>query len=120
MLAFINKELDRLSIPYEFGKWSADTISYPYWVGEYIEEPSYTEDGKESCAFILTGFNRGDFLILEQQKEAIKNHFWNGITKAENGIGYAAFYGNAIVVPEDDPDLQKLQIELTLMKWKER
>ncbi|MEG1822907.1 MAG: hypothetical protein RR233_08360 [Clostridiales bacterium] len=119
MLGFIAKELAAIGIPYEFMQWTAD-IKYPYWVGEYIEAESLNEDGKEECSFILTGFTRGAFLTLEIQKEQIKDHFWNGIKSVEKGVGYAAFYVNAFSVPEDDPELKKIQVELKIMKWKVR
>lgn len=120
MLGFIAGELNALGIPYEFGQWTTSPIQYPYWVGEYIEEESLEEDGKEECNFILTGFTRGAFLTLEKQKEQIKDYFWQGVSKIENGIGYTAFYQNAFPIAEDDPELKKIQVELKLMKWKER
>lgn len=120
MLKFVAEELESLDIPYEFGQWSTTPIKYPYWVGEYIEEESLNEDGKEECTFILTGFARGAFLALETQKEQIKDHFWTGAAKVENGVGCIIYYGSALPLAENDPDLKKIQVELKIMKWKVR
>lgn len=119
MLATLANEMESLGIPYEYWEWTG-AVSYPYWVGEYIEEESMTEDGQESCSLILTGFARGSFSELEQQKELMKDHFWNGVTIVSDGKAVAIYYGDAFPIPVDEMDLKKIQVNLKAKKWKVR
>ena len=118
-LKFISEQMNILSIPYAFMRWS-DDIQYPYFVGEYSEVPTTTEDGAEETSFIITGTTRNDWLELEQYKEKIKNHFPAacGLCDSTDSGSIAVFYDNAFPVPTGEADLKRIQINLTIKQWK--
>lgn len=120
-LNFINKQMELLSIPYQFGEWSSDNVPDTYFVGEIMDEPTTTEDGAEASTIMLTGFNRGgQYLTLETIKKQIKRHF-NNITglyaKTESGSINVA-YENSFYIPPGEADIKKIQINLKIKEWK--
>lgn len=118
-LNFIKKQMNKLSVPYEFGQWNSK-VTYPYFVGEIIEEPPINEDGGEQKTFILTGFHRGTFAELIEVKEKIKNHFDPifGLRASVNGAAIAVFYDGFFFVPTGEATLKKIQINLKIKTWK--
>lgn len=118
-LKFINEQMEAIGIPYELGQWSSK-IQYPYWVGEFTEEPTTTEDGLEQSTLLLTGTNRGDYLSLERDKETIKRHFDPNdglIAETDSGV-IAVFFDGAFPVPTGEADLKRIQINLKIKEWK--
>lgn len=121
MLGVINTQLECLGLTYEFRRMTKDPITYPYWVGEYSEPESMTEDGLEEPTFILTGFARDSFEQLEKEKNIIKNHFKHGVSViTDDGAAVVIFYGGSIPIPleQDDMNLKKIQVNLSLKIWK--
>lgn len=118
-LKFINDQMDILEIPYEFGEWTSKIKSL-YFVGEFTEPESTTEDGKEEPYFILTGFSRGKYIELEEIKERIKKHFHPvyGLRAQLDSGSIAVFYGGAFYVPTGEADLKRIQITLNIKQWK--
>lgn len=122
VLNFMNTELDAIGIPYEFLEWT-QTVSYPYFVGEYSEFEPTLENNEEEKTFILTGFCRGNGsrMKLERMRALIEKHFdpVNGrIATLDSGSVVAVFYGNSIYVPTGGDELYKIQINLSLKLWK--
>lgn len=122
VLNFVNTELDAIGIPYEFLEWT-QTVSYPYFVGEYSEFEPTLENNEEEKTFILTGFCRGNGsrMKLERMRALIEKHFdpVNGrIATLDSGSVVAVFYGNSIYVPTGEDELYKIQINLSLKLWK--
>lgn len=116
MLSTMKNELLNLGINYQFGEWEGDIV-YPYFVGEYIESESFTEDNFEDIEFILTGFARGQnaYLQLENIKNKIKKRFFNGVTVLKNNKAVTIFYGNSISgIPTGELELKKIQINLKI------
>ena len=118
-LKFINDQLGSIGIPYEFGQWSSGII-YPYYVGEITEEPVTTEDGLEESTFILTGFNRGNMIALERDKNRIKKHFdpIYGLRGETDSGAIAAFFDGSFYVPSGEAELKTIQINLKIKEWK--
>lgn len=118
-LKFIKEQMDVLAVPYEFGEWTSD-IKYPYFVGEYTEEPTETEDGKEISTFILNGFHRGKYIDLETIKAKIKKHFdpCFGLRAKTDSGSIAVFFDGAFYIPTGEADLKKIQINLIIKEWK--
>ena len=119
-LKFINEQMGVIAVPYEFGQWSSE-ITYPYTVGELTEEPTITEDGRESSTMLLTVFHRGKYIDMETIKEKIKSHFspvygLRGTT--ESGATVTVYYDNAFYIPTGEDDLKKMQINLKIYVWK--
>lgn len=119
MLKALNTELEKLGLNYEFGKMTKAPVTYPYWVGDYTEPESLTEDGVEEPTVILTGFTRGSFLELETQKNMIKDHFKHGVTViTDTGAAVVFFYAGSLNVPLEEDDLKKCQVNLSTKIWK--
>lgn len=116
---YISEQLEAAGINYEFGQWSSDPVPNPYFVGEYSEESSNTEDGQQNTVLMLTGTSLQAFL-LEQAKETIKQLFPNVGGKTAilpNGNGIAVFYDYSLNVPIDDPELKRIQINVLVKEW---
>lgn len=119
-LKIINKAMDVLGLEYGLGRYDKKPVVYPYWVGEYQENPPTTESGHSTSSFMLTGFHRGEWAKLEQQKESIENYFNKAsgkVVMAEDGSAVAIFYSNSLIVPTMDADLKRMQINLDVHEW---
>lgn len=117
-LNYISDSMAKLNIPYAFAEWKK-SIPDRYFVGEYQEVESLTkeEDGFQETSFILTGFTRGSWLSLEEDKEKIEKYFPQSII-TQDGSCVAVYYENSFVVPTGDKELKKIQINLTIKEWK--
>lgn len=120
VLKLISDAMQSLGIAYGFMEYNGNPLVYPYFVGEYSEEEPYSEDGLQSTTFMLTGFSRGSWLDLENTKEKIIKYFGTGGKTAilDNGSGVAVFYNNTLVVPTEDADLKRIQINLYVKEWR--
>ncbi len=116
-LKFISDVLTNAGINYEFGQWSGEIV-YPYFVGEYTESEPMTEDGLLQSTFMLNGFSRSTWLALEQAKETIEKLFSNSVQVLASGNGVCIFYAGTLIIPENDPELKRMQINLTIKEWK--
>lgn len=118
-LGFIKQQMDILKIPYAFMEWTSK-VKYPYWVGEYLETPSVTEDGYEESTFILTGTTRGTWLDLMQTVEKIKGHFpaVYGLRGKTDSGSIAVFFGSSSPIPTGEADLKRIQVTLDIKEWK--
>lgn len=123
VLKIISDAMTSLGLEYAFGEYGGDAngeIVYPYFVGEYTEDVSVTEDGLQECSFLLNGFSRGSWLTLEDAKERIATYFNKVCGKtviADNGSGVAIFYANSLIVPTGDAELKRIQINLSVKEW---
>ena len=116
-LKFINEQMDIIAVPYELNEWT-QTVSYPYYVGEFTEDEPTTEDGAEQSTLILTGFYRGEQdNILEENKDKIKKHFRDLRASTDSG-SIAVSYGGAFSIPSGEMGLEKMQIMLKIKEWK--
>ena len=118
-LKLISDGMAALGLNYAFMMWEGEP-KYPYFTGEYLEEESTSEDGKQQCDFILTGWHRGSWLELETAKEKIENYFLrDGRTAiAPSGNAAAVCYNNSLVIPTGDAELKKIEIHLNVKEWK--
>ena len=121
MLKVVSASMKELGIEYDFGTYKKNPIVYPYFVGEYTETESFTEDGLQESTFLLTGFHRGTWLELEDAKERIENYFNQVSGKTvitDNGTAVAVFYGHSLIVPTGDAELKSIQVNLNIKEWK--
>lgn len=121
VLKIISNAMIDLGLEYGFGEYSADPVVYPYFVGEYTETESTTEDGLQDTSFLLTGFSRESWQALEDAKERIES-FFNQVSGrtviADNGSAVAIFYAGSMIVPTGDAELKSIQINLSIKEWK--
>ncbi|WP_286080623.1 hypothetical protein [Parablautia intestinalis] len=120
-LTVIAQSMEEMDINYAFMEWSEEP-SYPYFVGEYQEVPSGGESGEQELNFILTGFARGEgaWIKLEEEKKEIKKHFppvGGKVVITDSGSAVAVFYANSLPIPQDEMELKKIQINLTVKEW---
>ena len=121
VLNLVSNAMSSLGIEYGFAEYTKKPVIYPYFVGEYQETESTTEDGLQETTFMLTGFSRDSWLTLEEAKEKIENHFnkVSGYTViTDNGSGVAIFYADSMIVPTGDAELKRIQINLSVKEWK--
>lgn len=118
-LSFISDQMSKIGVNYEFDTWTSDIV-YPYFVGEFHEDEPTTEDGAETSYIILTGFNRGGYMPLEEVKNKIKKHFdsVDGLRAKTDSGAIAVFFAGAFNIPSGEADLKKIQITLKIKEWK--
>lgn len=122
VLAFMNMELEKVGVPYEFLEW-IQPVTYPYFVGEYNEFEPTLESGECDKTFILTGFCRGKDarLKLEEMRDKVESAFpalTGNVATLNSGSVVAIFYGSAFYVPTGEAELYKIQINLSIKLWK--
>lgn len=121
VLKIISNAMIDLGLEYGFGVYSGDSVVYPYFVGEYTETESTTEDGLQDTSFLLTGFSRESWQALEDAKERIEN-FFNQVSGrtviTDKGSAVAIFYAGSMIVPTGDAELKSIQINLGIKEWK--
>ena len=120
-LKIIKDAMQDLGLEYSFGGYSGKPVVYPYFVGEYTETESITEDGLQESTFLLTGYSRGSWLALEDAKDRIENYFNRVSGKTvitDNGSAVAVFYANSMIVPTADAELKRIQINLDVKEWR--
>lgn len=118
-LGIINNELKNINVPYEFMMWTSD-VNDRYWVGEYTETITDTEDGYEEITLILTGTTKGLWSVLMQDRVTIKDHFPSicGLRKTTDDGVVVIFYENSFPTPTGDANLKRLQVNLKIKMWK--
>lgn len=116
-LKYINDILEALDINYEFGEWTNNTISDPYWVGEYNEVDGIEkeENGFQETTFIITGTGRS-WLKLQNDKSTIEKNI-SQTAILSDGTGIAVFYSASLTIPTGDAELKRLQINLQIKEW---
>lgn len=119
VLGVINTELHSLDVPYEFMRWSK-SVEDRYWVGEFNETPTDSEDGYEEATLILTGTTNGLWSVLLQDREKIEDHFPTvyGLRVTTDKGTVVIFYDNALPVPTGEANLKRLQVNLKIKAWK--
>lgn len=118
-LGIVTTEMSSIGVPYEFMRWSAPHCDL-YWVGEYSETPTDTEDGYEEGTLLLTGTTTKAWSMLMQDRAKIKSHFPSigGLCKSTSKGTVAIFYENSFPVPTDTAELKRMQINLKIKTWK--
>lgn len=118
-LAFLAALLKKVGIPYAFMQWQQKPPDDYYFVGEYLASPSPTkeESGLVESTFILRGYTRGSWLLLEQARAKIEKVM---ATTAilDDGSGIAVFYDTAQPVPTADAALKSIKINVEVQERK--
>ena len=119
VLGITKDELKKINVPYEFMRWTS-TVEDRFWVGEYLETPTDTEDGYKEGTLILTGTTKSSWLVLMQDREKIENHFPSigGLRKTTDTGAVVIFYENSLPIPTGEEDLKRIQINLQIKVWK--
>lgn len=122
-LKLINRAMQAMGLKYGFMEYTVgagDPLPETYFTGEYQELEGDNEAGEEESIFLLTGFSREGWGVLEQAKERIRKCFPAGIGRLEDtDSGSAAvFYESSFPIPVEDEELKKIQINLKVKEWR--
>lgn len=123
VLAVIKNAMREIGLNYAFMEYmveAGDSLPRTYFVGEYRELEPVSEDGEEDAVFILTGFSREGWNVLETAKEKIKKCFpgtEGRMSATESGSVMAIFYADSLPVPPENGGLKRMQINLTVKEW---
>ena len=120
ILGIITSEMNIIDVPYAFMRWASNTKPDRYWIGEYSETPTNTEDGYKEFTVMLTGTANGSWLELSQDRGKIEDHFSvvGGIRKTTELGAVVIFYENSFPVPTGDANLKRFQVNLRIKAWK--
>lgn len=120
VLNVIKTEMINLCINYEYGIMSKAPPTYPYWVGDYIVSDSISEDGETNITFFINGFARNSYLEFEKEKAKIYEHFTDGITVIKNNTAISIQSGTIQNISEENAELKRCQIILSIKFWRGR
>lgn len=118
ILIYLNNLFSNLGINYSFLRKNG-IVSYPYFVGDYVESPEATESGEMAVTFNLNGWTRGSWIELEEVKEKIADNL-RFVTDIIDGFGVSVMYGNSTPIPEEDAELKRIQIVLEVRIWRNK
>lgn len=119
VLNYIGNLMQSMGIPYAFMRWNTEPPEDYYFVGEYNEHEMTTREecGRQDATFILRGYTRGSWLLLEQAKAKIEKGL--PLTAIlDDGSGVAIFYSYGTVIPTGDADFKSIKIDLTIQEWR--
>ena len=119
-LGIVSSEMNIIDVPYEFMRWTSNDVPNRYWVGEYSETPTDTEDGYEEGTLILTGTTKEFWSVLMQDRDKIKDHFPSiyGSRIATDKGTVVIFYDGSFPVPTGEANLKRIQVNLKIKAWK--
>lgn len=111
--------MEALDIPYDYMEWKGD-IPDRYWVGEYqeSENDNLEATGYQEASFYLSGFTRVSNLLLEQDKETIKQACRCHTAIMESGSGIAVSYSTGKPVQTGNAELKRIDITLNIQEWR--
>lgn len=116
LIGFIGRKLEEAAIPYEYGEWTRQ-VSYPYFVGSFVESDYRFEDGCTVGTFTLDGWSRGSKIELVEVSDRIKDIFRDLQEIQGNSLFYVRF-GGSLPAPAGEDDLFKITITLFTHEWK--
>lgn len=116
VLGFITEQMAELGVPYAYYEW-VDDVPLTYFVGEYVETDSMSEDGEIDGEMTLSGFTRGDYADLEKYRKLILARFRNGENAVLKGGSVAVYYDHAMTVPTGLEDVKRMDITLSTKEW---
>lgn len=119
VLHIIDEAMKEMNIPYAFLRYTKKPLPKYYFVGDYNEMPGFTEDNFQEGVVHLTGYSRDSALSLWEAQAKIKQHFPTvGETFiTPSGSGVAILYDTALMLPTEDADFQRIQINLQIKEW---
>lgn len=115
LLGFISQKLKEINVPYEFGEWT-QTVSYPYFVGSFLETDYRFEDNCTVGTFTLDGWSRGSKITLIEMNDKIKNAFQD-FQAVQKETAFFVRYGGSMSIPTGEADLFKITITLYTYVW---
>lgn len=111
--------MESLGLNYEFMLWQGNNVT-TYFVGEYEEIASTSEDGFTEASFKLNGITTGSWLDLERARQEIENYFGRieGRSFTNQNSVVKIFYANSFVLPTGGSEFKRIEIHLDVKEWK--
>lgn len=116
LLEVIGRRLEEAGISYEYGEWTQG-VSYPYFVGSFMESDYRYEDGCTAGTFTLDGWSRGSKLALVEASDKLKLIFQD-LQEIQGNHLFHIRYGGALPVPTGEDELFKIMVTLFTYEWK--
>ena len=119
ILKYMNLRLKKI-LPYQYYEWKT-AVEYPYWIGEYSEVESDSEDGFGEDVLMVTGTTTGSVIELEDGKEVLQRAFpkiSGHHAVLESGTNIIVYYDTSTSVPTDNNDIKRIQVNLKIKSWK--
>lgn len=117
-LELIKTMLTGANLNYAFHTLKSTSVTYPYWIGEYIESSPNEETGFRQSTFILTGTTNTTWGSLQTNKTTIEDLFRNKKAIHSDGTAVAFFIENSLEVPTELDTLKKIQINISVLEWR--
>ncbi len=118
-LTYLAQQFAGLGLMYQYMRWNGD-VRYPYWIGEFTEQPESDEGGKRLSTFMLTGTAKGTWNELLATVETIKERFREIRTILPSGMGVYIVYDNMLTIPNDNSELKRVQINLSITEFRSK
>ncbi len=116
LLEFIGGKLEEAGIPYEYEEWT-QAVSYPYFVGSFLESDYRYEDNCTVGTFTLDGWMRGSKIPLIEAGDRIKAVFQD-LQEVQGERLFHVRFGSSLPIPTREADLFKITITLFTSEWK--
>lgn len=116
VLAYISDQLSALGLNYSLFVKNGP-VTYPYFVGSYVEQEEATESGEMKAVFTLDGWTNGSWLELENIKKKLADTFRN-LTGIVSGYGVSINYSSSTPIPQEDAELKRIQINFDIRIWR--
>lgn len=118
VLAVLKDELvNILEFNYSLGEYDKPKKTYPYIIGEYIENNNTNEDNRKSGQIILSIFTRGKRIELENIADILQEHF-KFFWKEKNKSMVSIEYDQRLMINSNDETIKKIEVYLIYNKWK--
>ena len=118
-LAILRGAMADIHLPYALGQYRAHPLPETYFVGQWADSESFTEDGREDSTITLLGYSRTGLDALLAASRAIQARFpaygWTCIT--ESGSGLAISFAGASLLTDIDGAARRISINLNIKEW---
>lgn len=118
LLTYIAGQLEDASIPYEFGEWT-QALSYPYFVGSFLETEHRFEDGYTAGTLTIDGWAKGSGarLALAEASDRIRELFDDNRAVVDEHAAFYITFGTSMTVPSGEEGLYHITITLDTKEW---
>lgn len=118
-LSILRAAMADMHLPYALGQYRAAPLPETYFVGQWVDAESFTEDGRADSTMTLLGYSRAGLDALLAASKAIQARFpaygWTCIT--DSGSGLAISFAGASFLPDIDGAARRISINLNIKEW---
>lgn len=118
-LSILRAAMADMHLPYALGQYREAPLPETYFVGQWVDAESFTEDGRTDSTMTLLGYSRAGLDALLAASKAIQARFpaygWTCIT--DSGSGLAISFAGASFLPDIDGAARRISINLNIKEW---